>query len=72
MNEYLSVKTASQIFDISQNTLRAWIRDRKIPVYKFRNGSKSIVRLKRKDIENMFERIESVDEIYKKIREKMG
>jgi len=71
MNEYLSVKTASEIFDISQNTLRSWIRDRKVPVYKFRNGKKSIVRLKKKDIENMFERLESIEEMYAKIKEKI-
>jgi len=60
----LSIKRASYEFDIPENTLRSMIRNGEIRVYKRKGkGSNSMVRIARRDLEDLFEVIPSINEM---------
>lgn len=47
--DVLNVREAAQFLSISVPTVRSWIRDRKLPVYRVGNG----IRFKRADLEKV-------------------
>jgi excisionase family DNA binding protein len=54
---YYSLKTIEKLYDIPINTLRTWVRQRRIPYSKIGK----LVRVRRSDIEAQFKPVEPFD-----------
>lgn len=57
LNEYVQVAEAASILGVSQNTLRTWSEDDKIPVH--RNPANGYRLFKRQDLEVFLNKIEA-------------
>ena len=57
LSEYVMTAEAAEILGVSQNTLRAWAEDDKIPVH--RNPANGYRLFKRKDLEAFLKKIEA-------------
>jgi excisionase family DNA binding protein len=52
IQELLRAKEAAQLLNVSENTIRMWIWQRRLPVVRLRRA----VRLRREDLEELIER----------------
>ena len=55
LSEYMKTAEAAEILGVSQNTLRTWARDRKIPVH--RNPANSYRLFRRDDLEEFLQQV---------------
>jgi DNA (cytosine-5)-methyltransferase 1 len=60
LDEFVTVKEASEFLGVSPNTLRNWHRDGKIPVY--RNPISNYRLFKKTDLEELLRQIEASGE----------
>jgi excisionase family DNA binding protein len=60
-NQYLSIKHAASLIDVSHWTICKWIQERRIPFSRFGRA----IRIHVDDLVGFAERIESVDELIK-------
>ena len=56
LSDYVLTAEAAEILGVSQNTVRTWAKDGKIPVH--RNPANDYRLFKRKDLERFLDRIE--------------
>jgi len=56
LSDYVLTAEAAEILGVSQNTVRTWAKDGKIPVH--RNPANGYRLFKRKDLERFLDRIE--------------